>query len=268
MRVSAIITLLLVLLLSPTATTVSHVTAGTHDNAAGADTEAVDAAPEPNDNVTAPNRHALLTTSEGVIEFILFENLTPITTANFIALAEDGFYDGCKFHRVIDDFVIQTGDPNSKNDFPYDDGTGGSDETIPLEVCDELTHIDGAVGMARSSDPDSASSQFYLCDGPQHGLDGDYAVFGVVVEGMEVVRAIASTETWGYRRPLLKDRPVEDIVLERVEIVASPAPANTTAVDAPKGAPPTHLLFGFEATLVLATVIIVVSMTALSRRRP
>jgi peptidyl-prolyl cis-trans isomerase A (cyclophilin A) len=160
----------------------------------------------------------VLETNWGEIKFELYEELAPITTANFIKLAEDNFYDGIKFHRIIDDFVIQTGDPNTRDNNPYNDGSGGSSETIPLEIHQDLTHIDGAVGMARGADPDSASSQFYICDGPQHGLDGDYAVFGITVEGFDVVRQIAQAETYPEYRVLLKDHPVDDIIMEKVNI--------------------------------------------------
>jgi len=153
---------------------------------------------------------------KGNITIMLYEEGAPITTANFIMLADQQFYDGCKFHRCIDDFVAQTGDPNSKNNNPYDDGYGGSSQTIPLEINDTLTHIDGAVGMARGQEPDSASSQFYICDGPQHGLDGNYAVFGVVVAGLELAKQIAAAPTYGNKRPLLKDHPVDDIVMTGV----------------------------------------------------
>lgn len=144
---------------------------------------------------TVPNRIAVLETSLGTIKFKLYEDKAPITTANFIKLAESGFYDGLVFHRVVDNFVIQTGDPLGT-------GMGGSAETIPLEAVEGLTHTDGAVGMARSQDPNSASSQFYICDGPQHGLDGNYAVFGRVIEGMDVVRAIASVKVDANKKPL------------------------------------------------------------------
>lgn len=141
------------------------------------------------------NRIAVLKTSKGTIKFELYEDRAPITTANFVKLAESRFYDGLIFHRVIDNFVIQTGDPKGN-------GTGGSSETISLEINQNLTHIDGAVGMARSSNPNSASSQFYICDGPQHSLDGNYAVFGQVIEGMDVVRAIAAVPTGSNSKPL------------------------------------------------------------------
>jgi peptidyl-prolyl cis-trans isomerase B (cyclophilin B) len=164
------------------------------------------------------NSTVTIDTNFGVIVAMLYDEGAPITVSNFVNLSVSGFYDGIKFHRIIDDFVIQTGDPNSKDNNPYNDGTGGSSQTIPLEINENLTHEDGAFGMARSSDPNSASSQFYICDGPQHQLDGNYAVFGIVVEGIEVVRTIASQPTWGYKRPLLMDHPVGDIVMNRVTI--------------------------------------------------
>ncbi len=178
-----------------------------------------------------PNRIAIIDTTYGEITIELFERLAPITTSNFINLSISGFYDGILFHRVIDDFVIQTGDPNTKDNNPYNDGSGGSDENIPLEINPELTHVDGAVGMARSTDPDSASSQFYICDGPQHGLDGDYAVFAVVIKGIEVVRKIAQVETWGNKRPLLKDHPIEDVVMYSVFITENTTEFHYTPIE-------------------------------------
>jgi cyclophilin family peptidyl-prolyl cis-trans isomerase len=155
---------------------------------------------------TVPNRIAVLGTSKGTIKFELYEDKAPITTANFIKLAESDFYNGLIFHRVIDNFVIQTGDP-------LGNGTGGSGETINLEINKSLTHTDGAVGMARSSNPNSASSQFYICDGPQHGLDGDYAVFGQLIEGMDVVRAIAAVQVDATSK-----KPLQDVVMTKVTI--------------------------------------------------
>jgi peptidyl-prolyl cis-trans isomerase B (cyclophilin B) len=164
------------------------------------------------------NSTAHISTNFGSIIVMLADQGAPITTTNFIELANSSFYDNLKWHRIVDDFVIQTGDPNTKDNNPYNDGSGGSSQTIPLEINDSLTHVDGAIGMARSQDPDSASSQFYICDGAQHGLDGNYAVFGVVVEGIEVVRAIASVEVNGNTRPLLSQQPVEDVWLYSVRI--------------------------------------------------
>ena len=151
------------------------------------------------------NRTALIKTNMGDIRAVLYEGRAPKTTANFIALAESGFYDGLIFHRVIKGFVIQGGCPKG-------DGTGGSDKTIPLEIHENLTHVDGALGMARSSAPDSASCQFYICDGPQHFLDGNYAVFGRVTEGIEVVRAIAGVPTDDA------DKPKEPVMILKITI--------------------------------------------------
>jgi len=165
---------------------------------------------------TSCNRIAVLETDYGTITFTLYENITPITTANFIGLAESGHYTNVLFHRIVDDFVIQTGDG------------GGTGDPIPLEIHPNATHVDGAVGMARSEDPDSAEDQFYICDGAQHGLDGDYAVFGIVIEGMEVVREIASVPVYGENNPrpgagvplLWKNvgMPKEDVYLQTVTI--------------------------------------------------
>ncbi len=127
----------------------------------------------------AKNRYALVQTDKGNIKFELFEDKAPITAANFIKLAQSGFYNGLKFHRYEPGFVIQGGDPKG-------DGTGGSSETIPLEIVSGLNFSRGAVGMARANDPDSASSQFFITLEDSHFLDGGYAVFGKVTEGMDV----------------------------------------------------------------------------------
>jgi peptidyl-prolyl cis-trans isomerase B (cyclophilin B) len=130
------------------------------------------------------NRTVTIETDKGTIKFTLYEQDAPITTANFIGLAEEGFYTGLTFHRVEPGFVIQGGDPRGN-------GTGGSSKTIKLEVSPKLKHGEaGAVAMARSSNPDSASSQFYITLGPASFLDGNYAVFGRVTEGLEVVQQI------------------------------------------------------------------------------
>ncbi|HQR33818.1 MAG TPA: peptidylprolyl isomerase [Blastocatellia bacterium] len=134
------------------------------------------------------NRTAIIETSKGTIKFTLHEDLAPITTANFIELAERNFYDGLKFHRYEPGFVIQGG-------CPWGNGMGSSDKKIPLEVTPNLKHGDaGAVAMARSSDPNSASCQFYITLGQAAFLDGSYAVFGRVTEGMDVVKSIREGE--------------------------------------------------------------------------
>ncbi len=128
-------------------------------------------------------RIAVIETDKGTIKFRLYEKDAPITTANFIELANKKFYDGLTFHRVVPGFVIQGGDPKG-------DGSGGSRDTIPLEISPNLKHTLGAVAMARTNDPNSASSQFYITLAPQQGLDGAYAVFGQVISGQNVVNQI------------------------------------------------------------------------------
>ena len=146
---------------------------------------------------------AVIETSKGTIKVALDEKRAPITTANFIKLASDGFYDGLIFHRVIKGFMIQGGDPQGT-------GMGGSKDTINLEIHPELRHVDGAISMARSQNPNSASSQFFICDGAQHFLDNNYAAFGQTIEGIDVVRAIASVATGA------NDRPVEEVKMTKI----------------------------------------------------
>ncbi|MFC1925834.1 peptidylprolyl isomerase [Chloroflexota bacterium] len=154
---------------------------------------------------TSNNRIAVLETSMGTVEFEIYEDKVPTTAINFINLANSGFYDGLIFHRVKDNFIIQTGDPTGM-------GPGGSGTTIDRELHSELKHYDGAVGMARGSNPNSATSQFYICDGAQHGLDDRYAVFGQVIGGMDVVRAIAAVPVDG------NDRPLDNVVVSHITI--------------------------------------------------
>ena len=128
-------------------------------------------------------KYVVIETGKGTIKAELYTEKAPITTKNFIDLANSGFYNGLTFHRVEKDFVIQGGDPKG-------DGTGGSGKAIPLEIIPELKHVKGALGMARSQEPNSATSQFYITIAPTPFLDGNYAVFGKVVSGMEVAEKI------------------------------------------------------------------------------
>ena len=125
----------------------------------------------------------------GTIKVELDADSAPVSVTNFVNLANDKFYDGLTFHRIISGFVIQGGDPNG-------DGTGGSDNNIKGEfinngVDNQLSHVKGALSMARSSAFDSASSQFFICHEDALALNADYAVFGKVIEGMDVVDDIA-----------------------------------------------------------------------------
>ncbi|MAG91308.1 peptidylprolyl isomerase [Candidatus Woesearchaeota archaeon] len=126
---------------------------------------------------------ATIETDKGIIKAELFTDKAPITTTNFIDLANSGFYNGLTFHRVEPGFVVQGGDPNG-------DGTGGSGKNIQLEIHQDLKHVKGVLAMARSQDPNSASSQFYITLASASFLDGQYAVFGKVIEGMEFVEQI------------------------------------------------------------------------------
>lgn len=131
---------------------------------------------------------AVITTPKGVIKFGFFAEEAPNTVASFVELASSGFYDGTKFHRVVEDFVIQAGDPLSKTDDP-DVGTGGPGYNLGAEF-NTRPHLEGTVAMARAQHPDSAGSQFYICLGRQSFLDGNYTVFGQVTDGLEVVHCI------------------------------------------------------------------------------
>ena len=130
------------------------------------------------------NRTATIQTEKGTIKFTLHEDKAPVTTANFVSLAQKSFYDGLNFHRVEPGFVIQGG-------CPLGTGTGSSDQRIKLEIHKDLRHDRaGTVAMARSSDPNSASCQFYITLAPTAFLDDNYAVFGHVTEGQDVVSSI------------------------------------------------------------------------------
>ena len=147
----------------------------------------------------------------GVIRLELDAKAAPLTVANFEKLVRQGFYDGLIFHRVIPGFMIQGGDPQGT-------GYGGSDENIKGEflmngVPNPISHERGVISMARSQDPNSASSQFFIMHKDGTFLDGQYAAFGRVVEGMDVVDAIASVRTNAMDKPLQPQR------MKRVTIV-------------------------------------------------
>ena len=164
----------------------------TSDDAQGASEPAAEeATPEvdPDDPYATGVHHARIEVEGyGTIEVSLNANVAPITVSNFCHLAEEGFYDGLTFHRVVPGFMIQGGDPEGN-------GTGGSDTNIKGEfssngVDNSIPHVRGTISMARASDPDSASSQFFIMQEDASYLDGEYAAFGSVTSGMEVVDAI------------------------------------------------------------------------------
>lgn len=154
----------------------------------------------------------------GSITAELYADKAPITVANFLKLVDEKFYDGLTFHRIIDGFMIQGGDPKGN-------GTGGSNQNIKGEfssngVKNDLKHVRGVLSMARSGQPDSASSQFFIMHDDAPHLDGSYAAFGQVLSGMEVVDAIcANTPVTDMNGTVLKDNQP---VIERIVRIEKP----------------------------------------------
>jgi len=147
----------------------------------------------------------------GIITLELYPEIAPITCENFVKLAKDGFYDGLIFHRVIKGFMIQGGDPTGT-------GMGGADENIKGEfavngVQNNISHVRGVISMARSRSFDSASSQFFICHADAPHLNGQYAAFGKVTDGMDVVDEIAGVKT-DYN-----DRPMFDMVIKTIRVI-------------------------------------------------
>ena len=152
---------------------------------------------EASEELLSGTHHAEIQVKDyGTITVELDADTAPITVTNFVNLAKDGFYDNLTFHRIMDGFMIQGGDPNG-------DGTGGADQTVKGEfssngVENEISHTRGTISMARAQDPDSASSQFFIVQEDSDYLDGNYAAFGHVTSGIEIVDQVC------------KDVPVED----------------------------------------------------------
>ena len=154
---------------------------------------------------------ALIDTSQGMIVAELYQDKMPRTTNNFIQLAVHDFYDGLLFHRVVPGFVIQGGGfyPNATyKESPYG--------TIAFESHPHVTHVDGALSMARGTSKDSATSQFFICNGPQPQLNGEYAAFGRVIKGMDVVHSIAQVKT--TTRSGMENWPVTPQVITSITI--------------------------------------------------
>ena len=144
------------------------------------------------------------------IRLELYPEIAPVTVENFLDLVKKGFYDGLTFHRIIPGFMIQGGDPSGN-------GTGGPGYKIKGEfrsngVKNDLKHERGVISMARAFDPNSAGSQFFIMHEDAPHLDGEYAAFGKVIEGLDTVDEIASVET-GFQ-----DAPVNKVIMEKVEI--------------------------------------------------
>lgn len=162
-----------------------------------------------NTTTTSENNTVVIEMEDGdIIKVELDPTSAPITVENFKKLVNKGFYDGLTFHRIIKGFMIQGGDPLGT-------GTGGADETIKGEfksngVDNTLSHKRGVISMARAMNPDSASSQFFIVHEDSDFLDGDYAAFGKVIEGMDVVDKIANVKTDS------NDKPLTPVVMKKV----------------------------------------------------
>lgn len=169
--------------------------------------------PEPKDKTVSTNEVAVIKTTEGEMIIEFWPDVAPKTVENFKTLAHKGFYDGTCFHRVIKGFMIQGGDPLTKD--PTKEalwGTGDPGYKIKAEF-NNRSHKRGVISMARAAHPDSAGSQFFICHGDPTFLDGQYTAFGKLIKGDEVLEKIATTPT----RP--PDRPIKRMGIESIRIV-------------------------------------------------
>lgn len=156
---------------------------------------------------------AVIKTSEGEMVLEFWPDVAPGHVENFKKLAKQGFYDGTCFHRVIKGFMIQGGDPNTKDESQKNSwGMGGPGYQIKAEF-NNKPHVRGVLSMARSQDPNSAGSQFFICHGDPRFLDGQYTAFGKLIKGDDVLEKIATTPT---ERP---DRPVKRVNIDSIKIV-------------------------------------------------
>jgi cyclophilin family peptidyl-prolyl cis-trans isomerase len=159
------------------------------------------------------NMKAIITTTQGVIELELFSELAPNTVNNFVKLAEEDFYTGVKFHRVIKGFMIQGGDPLTKDEEQVDFwGTGGPGYQFEDEIHAENNNLTGTISMANAG-PNTNGSQFFINTADNSFLDPKHTVFGKVVSGMETVAAIENVDTFP------NDRPIEHVEITNIEIV-------------------------------------------------
>jgi peptidyl-prolyl cis-trans isomerase B (cyclophilin B) len=173
-----------------------------------------DSKPEPNKSVSNNNDEvAVVKTSEGEMVLEFWPDVAPKHVENFKKLARQGFYDGTCFHRVIKGFMIQGGDPNTKDESKQASwGTGGPGYSVNAEF-NNKSHTRGVLSMARSADPNSAGSQFFICDGNPSFLDHQYTAFGKLIKGDDVLTKIANTPTNSG------DRPAKRINVDSIKIV-------------------------------------------------
>ena len=181
------------------------------------------------------NEVAVIKTTEGTMVAEFWPDVAPKTVENFKTLAKKGFYDGTAFHRIIKGFMIQGGDPLTTD--PAKEarwGTGGPGYNIKAEF-NGRSHQRGVISMARSADPDSAGSQFFICDGDASGLDHQYTAFGKVIKGDEVLEKIANTPVtenkYDPRRE--RSRPTERVEIKSIKIVPADSLKDTAKEKAP-----------------------------------
>lgn len=169
-------------------------------------------APEKESTMEGKKEVAVIKTTMGEISFELLSDVAPKMVENFKELAGSGFYNGTTFHRVINGFMIQGGDPLSKDDNPNNDGTGSGPRKMPAEFTTKYSHVRGMVSTARSSDPNSGSCQFFVVQKDSKFLDNKYTIFGKVIDGMDVVDKISLV------KKDKRDRPLENVVMTSVTV--------------------------------------------------
>jgi len=179
---------------------------------------AADEKKEEKSPMNSSNEVAVIKTSEGDMVVQFWTDATPNTVENFKKLARQGFYDGTIFHRIVKEFMIQGGDPNSKDPAKENSyGQGGPGYNIKAEFNDH-SHDRGVISMARGPDPDSAGSQFFICLAPVHRLDHQYTTFGKLIKGQDVLEKIGDI-------PVTKNsmgepsKPTKRVVIESIKIV-------------------------------------------------
>jgi peptidyl-prolyl cis-trans isomerase B (cyclophilin B) len=169
-------------------------------------------------SVNTPNEVAVIKTSEGEMVVEFWTDAAPNTIENFKKLAREGFYDGTIFHRIVKGFMIQGGDPNSKDPAKENSyGEGGPSYKIKAEFNDH-SHQRGVISMARSSDPDSAGSQFFICLAPVPRLDHQYTTFGKLIKGTDVLEKIGDTPVTRNSSGEMS-KPTKRVVIESIQIV-------------------------------------------------
>ena len=151
------------------------------------------------------NKIAVFDTNKGTFKIELYADKAPATVGNFVKLVEKGFYNGCIFHRVIPDFMIQTGCPQGT-------GFGGPGYTIQDEFDPSLVHEKGVLSMANTGQPNTGGSQFFITVKPTSWLDGKHAIFGKVTEGMDVIENISKVHTGK------NDKPLKDVIINKITI--------------------------------------------------